>query len=221
MHYQERQQRPRAFNDPGHAHELTFSCDHKYPFLTERTCPWLAREIRAACEEVRYSLWAYVFMPDHVHLVVWPRDSVYNDSDFLKRVKEPVSREAVSFLKQTSSDWLMKIRVPRGTKFEHHFWQPGRGHDRNIIESRTLLSMIDYVHNNPVRRGLVTQAVDWKWSSTGWFLGQPRNNLKPDRIPPEWSESATTSRKRVVVCASPGFREDALTPATLSSRVVK
>jgi putative transposase len=45
--------------------------------------------------------------------------------------------------------------------------------------------MIDYIHLNPVRRGLVAKAVDWKWSSAGWFeLGQPRP-IVLDPIPPE------------------------------------
>jgi len=188
MHYRNRQQRPRGYHDPGQAHELTFSCFHKYPFLTDRTCHWLAAEIQQARQELQYLLWAYVFMPDHVHLIVLPQERVYNESDFLKRIKEPVSRQAVAFLKQESPDWLERISVPHGQKTEHHFWQPGRGHDRNIEQSRTLLNMIDYVHENPVRRGLVQRARDWKWSSAGWFEGEPQNDLKPDPIAPDWLE---------------------------------
>jgi putative transposase len=144
MHYRDRLRRPRAYNDPGHAHELTFSCYHRYSFLAkERTCRWLADEIKTACRELDYALWAYVFMPEHVHLLVWPRTWPYNDSEFLKAVKEPVARRAVQFLKRESPEWLAKIRVHRGDKWEHHFWQPGRGHDRNAHRTRTLLSMID------------------------------------------------------------------------------
>jgi putative transposase len=190
MRYQDRQQRPTAYNDPGHAHELTFSCYRKYPFLTERTCPWLSQAIRNACRKLNYALWAYVFMPDHVHLIVWPRDRLYEDSDFLTAVKTPVSRRAVRYLRKEAPEWLEKIRVHRGTKVEHHFWQPGRGHDRNITTSRTLLKMIDYIHQNPVRRGLVELARDWKWSSAGWFEGLMMNDLKPDPIPWDWLEDA-------------------------------
>ena len=42
----------------------------------------------------------------------------------------------------------------------------GGGYDRNATEPRTLLQMIDYIHNNPVRRGLVAKATDWIWSSS-------------------------------------------------------
>jgi putative transposase len=44
--------------------------------------------------------------------------------------------------------------------------------------------MIDYVHQNPVRRRLVGRACEWKWSSAGWYEGQGRNDLPPDLVPP-------------------------------------
>ena len=40
--------------------------------------------------------------------------------------------------------------------------------------------MIEYIHGNPVRRGLVLRAEDWKWSSSGWIEG--KNPVKPDPI---------------------------------------
>jgi putative transposase len=191
MDWKRRQHRPKAYNDPGHAHELTFSCYRRYPFLSkERTCQWLAAEIEKARRELKYWLCAYVFMPDHAHLIVCPQEKVYDDSEFLKRVKERVSRKAVQYLKRESPEWLARIRVPRGDKIEHHFWQPGRGHDRNVEQARTLENMIEYVHMNPVRRGLVQFPRDWKWSSAGWFEGCPMNDLRPDSIPREWLEDA-------------------------------
>ncbi|MGO9146978.1 MAG: hypothetical protein ACLQDF_11475 [Desulfomonilia bacterium] len=52
---------------------------------------------------------------------------------------------------------------------EFRFWQAGGGYDRNIENPKTLIQMIDYIHQNPVRRGLVEQAADWKWSSASWY----------------------------------------------------
>ena len=189
MDYRERTHRPKAYNDPGHAHELTFSCYKKYPFLSkERTCQWLAEQINVVRHELKYDLYAYVFMPDHVHLIVMANQREYDTSAFLKRLKEPVSRKAVQFLKKASPAWLERIRVHRGKKTEHHFWQPGRGYDRNVVKGKTLQSMIDYAHMNPVRKGLVQRARDWKWSSAGWFEGHPLNDLQPDPIPIDWLE---------------------------------
>ncbi len=40
--------------------------------------------------------------------------------------------------------------------------------------------MIEYLHANPVRRGLVSGPEDWKWSSAGWSEG--KNSLRPDPV---------------------------------------
>lgn len=127
-------------------------------------------------------------MPDHVHLIVYPRETPYNTSEFLKKVKEPVSRQAIEFLKREAPDWLSKIRVNHGKRTEHHFWQPERGFDRNITSPATLQNMIEYCHMNPVRKGLVERTRDWIWSSAGWYEGVPLNALELDPIPPEWLE---------------------------------
>ena len=156
----------------------------------DRTCQWLADAIAIACRDLNYSLWAYVFMPEHVHLIVCPRERAYDTSEFLRHVKEPVSREAVLFLKRESPEWLSRIQAIHGSSVKHHFWQPGRGHDRNIISGRTLQQMIEYVHLNPVRRGLVERISEWKWSSAGWFEGTGLNSLRPDPIPSDWLEDA-------------------------------
>jgi putative transposase len=53
------------------------------------------------------------------------------------------------------------------------YWQEGPGYDRNLIRRSTILADIDYLHHNPVRRGLVPKAVDWKWSSARFYLLDP------------------------------------------------
>jgi len=42
--------------------------------------------------------------------------------------------------------------------------------------------MIDYIHQNPVRRGLVRQATDWPWSSARFYAGFPDAALSMDPI---------------------------------------
>ena len=53
------------------------------------------------------------------------------------------------------------------------YWQEGPGYDRNLTRRSTILADIDYLHHNPVRRGLVQTAVDWKWSSARFYLLDP------------------------------------------------
>ena len=152
---QERQHR-RNYNDPGHAHELTFSCYKGFKFLrAERTCEWLAEAIEEARVRLNFDLWAYVFMPEHVHLIVRPREAEYDIANIRKAIKAPVGRKAIRYLLENAQDWMPRVTRQRGKKTERLFWQSGGGYDRNVIKTKTLMNMIDYIHMNPCGAGSV------------------------------------------------------------------
>lgn len=161
--------------------ESPFSCYRDYCFLkAERTCQWLAEAIDAARRDHDFSLWAYVFMPEHVHILLWPKQPDYNIAAILKAMKQPVAVSAIKHLRHHSPLWLSRITVKKGARLERRFWQRGGGFDRNVTDPRLILLMIDYIHNNPVRRRLVKKPEDWKWASAGWVEG--KNSLRPDPI---------------------------------------
>lgn len=184
---EEKRRHRRHCNDPGHAHELTFTCYRRFQFLkAERTCQWLVESIDEARQDLKFDLWAYVFMPEHVHLILRPRETGAEIESILKAIKAPVGSRAIKYLKQHAPEWLPRLTRRRGRKKERLFWMSGGGYDRNVIEPAILLSMVEYIHRNPVRRGLVEDVADWRWSSAAWFLGVGESPLVPDRIPPEW-----------------------------------
>ncbi|MBS0203524.1 MAG: transposase [Planctomycetes bacterium] len=177
----------KSIDEPGHAHELTFSCYHRWPFFqSERTCQWLAQAIDTARVEHSFLLWAYVFMLDHIHLIVLPTDRNHPISAILKAIKAPVGRQAIKYIEENAPEWLPKITRQRGQSTERLFWQSGGGYDRNVIEPRTLVKMIDYLHANPVRKQLVLRPRDWKWSSAAWYNDFTLGPLAVDPIPPDW-----------------------------------
>jgi putative transposase len=182
----------RSYNEPGHAHELTFSCYQGYAFLkSDRTCAWLAEAISQARAVWAFDLWAYVFMPEHAHLIVHPRQIEYDIASIRRAIKEPVGRQAIRYLRQHAPEWLPRLTRRRGRRKERLFWQSGGGYDRNITDAKALLSMIDYIHLNPVRRGLVEQAAQWKWSSAAWIEGVSDSPVPLDPISPEWLMTGT------------------------------
>jgi putative transposase len=100
-----------------------------------------------------------------------PHNSLTTIGQFQGCIKQKVAREAIYWLEQNSPDWLPRITVREGSRTRRRFWQPGGGYDRSIESANTLERMIDYIHLNPVRRGLVKKAVDWPWSSAQWYAG--------------------------------------------------
>jgi putative transposase len=59
------------YNEPGQPRELTFSCYRHYAFLKrDRTRDWFCEALAEARTEFGFQLWAYVLMPEHVHLSI-------------------------------------------------------------------------------------------------------------------------------------------------------
>jgi putative transposase len=172
------EKRRKRDNKPGEARELTFCCYSGYAFLSrERTREWFREALEDARTKFGFEIWAYVLMPEHVHLLVNPGAAAQQMARFLQALKEPIARKGVQYLKTKAPSWLPRIRVQEGKRIRHRFWQPGGGYDRNVTGSAALHAMIEYIHANPVRRGLVTRPEDWEWSSARWFAG-----LRPVKI---------------------------------------
>ena len=181
------QKRRKSCEIPGHAHELTFCCQRRYPFLSkDRTREWFVDALDQARHKHDLELWAYIIMPEHAHVLFLPRRSPYSIARILKAIKQPVAQKAVNFLRRTAPQWLDRLTVtwPTG-RVEHRFWEQGGGYDRNILDARTAWLSVKYIHNNPVRRGLVATAEEWLWSSAGWYAGERDVKLPMDACPPD------------------------------------
>ena len=106
----------------------------------------------AACDRLPppqpMRLLAYCLMPNHFHLVLWPRE----DGELSRWMQ-----------------WLMTAQVRRHHRrhgSDGHLWQ-GRFKAFAIQRDQHLLSVLRYVERNPLRAGLVARAEDWPWSSLG------------------------------------------------------
>jgi len=90
-----------------------------------------------------FSVYGYVVMPEHVHLLVSEPERA-TLATALKAIKQSVARRRV--------------------KAGEHFWQ-GRYYDFNVGTPQKRVEKLKYIHRNPVHRGLVERPEDWRWSS--------------------------------------------------------
>jgi putative transposase len=163
--------RRKRFNETGHAHELTFSCFRRQPFLTgDLARTWLVAAVQLARVKHSFDVWAYVFMPEHAHLLIWPKSPTYDISKIFATIKLPVTRRALHHVHMNAPEFLARMRdeQPNG-EIHYRFWQRRGGYDRDSYEPTTIWNQIEYIHANPVRRGLCCRAVDWHWSSAGIY----------------------------------------------------
>ena len=172
----------RSSEDSICAHELTFSCYKRLPLLNrDRTRRWLIEALHDSREKQSFELWAYVIMPEHVHVLLFPQDPTYQIKRVLQSIKQPVMRRALNYLRQTNPAWIERLRPSSGA--QPHFLQPGGGYDRNATQPETAWKIVDYIHLNPVKRGLVGHAAEWAWSSARWYEGQGEILLPMDAAP--------------------------------------
>lgn len=167
------------------AHELTLRAHHRQPILvTPLVCAHLAQQIRAVSDQYKFSVWAFVFMPDHFHLLVQSKQLNYDIGEYLEAIKLAFHEKAVEILGLHAPQVLGRLRKQQGGKYVYDFWQKTSGQNRNVEYSLPVRPLIQYLHENPVRRGLVAHALDWKWSSAGAYAGRPLAELQPDEVPP-------------------------------------
>lgn len=172
-----------SWNDPGHAHFLTYSCYQRLPLLSkDRSREWVQAAIEATRRELHVELWAYVIMPEHVHVLLYPQESQYEMRRILVMLKRAVSDAAHEYLEHTNqTTWLKRLTVQYPSRTVFRFWQPGGGFDRNIFREKTAPAVMDYIHANPVRRGLVATPTEWAWSSARFWEGWENVPLRMDQ----------------------------------------
>ncbi|MFH0937871.1 MAG: transposase [Planctomycetota bacterium] len=165
----------RHFNVLGHAHLLTFSCYRRLPLLTNDV--WralLSDRINWAAERHRFGLIAFVYMPEHLHLLVHSQVEECTVQRILYSIKKPFADKIKQLLTESNSPLLSRLTVQeRPGKIVFRFWQEGPGHDRNLLTVENCIKAAEYIHNNPVRRRLCRSPNEWKWSSWKFYHQAP------------------------------------------------
>jgi putative transposase len=132
----------------------------------------------------RATLIAYVFMPSHIHLVIaMPVNEHISDlmRDFKKFTSTAIRKELEDNGEQVWLDRLRRNAVGRKNQV-FKLWMD-RFDDLVIDNDDTLRRKINYIHENPLRSGLVERVEDWKYSSARNYL---MNDHSIIRVSTEW-----------------------------------
>lgn len=176
-----RRKQLRRFELPGHARFLTFSCYARLPlFLDEDIKTLFVDRLIAVRTERPFDLYAWVIMPEHVHLLVKPMLPGHPVPELLRSLKRPIGQRVISSWKRNDDPRLMQLRQADGS---HRFWLAGGGYDRNIISEDEFAEKLLYIHRNPVKRGLVDRPEQYKWSSANWYGAERSGYIKLDPLP--------------------------------------
>ena len=121
-------------------------------------------------QKQRLSLYGYVIMENHLHLIA----SAANLSKEIGNFKSFTARSIIDTLKQSKSNYLLSqlqfFKQSRKKDQQYQLWQEGF-HPQIIQTEEMLLQKLEYIHNNPVRRGYVDDPAHWRYSSYRNYIG--------------------------------------------------
>ncbi len=163
-----------------------FHNKHGHYFVSFATVYWLdifTRQVYfdVLVDSVNYcrkekgmELYCYCFMPSHVHFIF--RSSNGKPMELLRDFKKHTSKKVIEAIEsnaqESKKEWLLwmfeRAGKKQGNVTKYQFWQ----HHNKPIElwsEKVIKQKVDYIHNNPVKSGFVTNIGDWKYSSARNF----------------------------------------------------
>lgn len=151
-------------------------------FLTCTVVNWLPLFIDSQLMEILYnclqfmqkhnrlSIYAFVFMDTHIHMVA----ASENLSNEIAKFKSFTARRIIDTLKQKENEiflnQLAKAKARHKKDRPYQVWQEGY-HPQAIQNDAMVRQKIEYIHYNPVRRGFVTEPIKWPHSSAVNYAG--------------------------------------------------
>ena len=120
--------------------------------------------------ESRIKLFAYVVLENHIHFIASSDNLSKEIGDF----KSYTARRLIDLLTAANAKTILDQLAFRKAKHkqdrEYQFWQEG-SHPKQISSDKMMWQKIEYVHNNPAKRGYVDDPVHWRYSSARNYAG--------------------------------------------------
>ena len=112
-------------------------------------------------------------MPNHLHLIAGSDDDLHAIMrDFKRFTSRTIHERLVEDGRKTILTWMADaVEWARGARGEFSLWRPGF-EPRAIYADKVFKQKLDYLHNNPVRKGLVSKPQDWWYSSASFYEGR-------------------------------------------------
>ncbi len=128
-------------------------------YIFDRHDRWqiLADSLKFCQENKGLNIYSYVFMLNHLHLIVHSD----NVSGFLRDFKTFTSKQLKINIQKNEPDILKLFLDFDG---QYRFWKDDN-QPKYIETDQFLLQKLNYIHMNPVKKGYVMRPEYWKWSS--------------------------------------------------------
>jgi putative transposase len=159
--------------------------EEEYPyFLTDTiaawlpifTYPWAVDVVldswRWLQREREVEIFGYVVMENHLHWIARGQQL----ADLAGRFKSYSARRIIDELNSRGGDTLLAelqfFKKQHKQDQRYQLWQEG-SYPKQIKDDAMMLQKLEYMHNNPLRRGYVDEPAHWRYSSARNYAGKP------------------------------------------------
>lgn len=169
---------------------LTSVTNNRLPvFRTDKLKEITANALNEARKSAEILIFAFVIMPDHYHLIT---DGNRKPSEVLRFANGITARRVIDYLKENNfTSSLEKLqRETKKREYKYSLWE----HHPNaflLTSEATFMQKVNYIHQNPVRAGLIEKAEDYLFSSARIWQRKPFENepLTVDIDKIKWREA--------------------------------
>ena len=167
------------FIDGVYDYFVTFTVKDWLPIFISPEPVDILKESLCYCIDNKYlCIHAYVFMPNHIHLIVF--DSNCENERLEKTLTEFrkfTGNKLANYIDNTLAESLSAvIRSTARTDRIRQVWRAG-WHAEGLVSKAFLHQKMDYIHENPVRKGFVKSPEHWVHSSAGYWINEVESEI--------------------------------------------
>jgi len=153
-------------------HFMTATVNNWLPIFTHpETVNIVLDSWRFLQQDSGFEIFGYVILENHLHLIARSQ----NLSRDLQRFKSYTAKEILAYLQAQNVIRLLHLleffKRQHKTHTTYQVWEEG-SHPQIIESEAVLRQKLDYIHQNPVKRGYVDLAEHWRYSSARNYAGQ-------------------------------------------------
>jgi len=162
--------RYRIYDDKA-AHFVTCTVLNWMPLFTRpQTSDIILEALRHRQEQNEWKVYGYVILENHLHMIVESRKLAVE----LPRFKSFTARKLIDLLTECHAEHLLQqlafFRKAHKLDRDYQLWEEG-SHPQIIEKEEVLRQKLEYIHQNPVKRGYVDEAEHWRYSSARNYAG--------------------------------------------------
>ncbi|MBN2091603.1 transposase [candidate division KSB1 bacterium] len=141
-------------------------------FTSRHIVEILLNSLKFLQEKERLTIYAYVIMENHLHLIA-------SSAQLTKEIgifRSYTARQIIDYLKARNAKNILRLlnfyKLKHKTDRDYQVWQEGIK-PKEIINPQVMVQKTEYLHQNPVERGYVDDPLHWRYSSARNYAGMP------------------------------------------------